>query len=148
MTGEVPAAHATLLPTPTRLPITTADLLADEIYQGTTLRGRLVTVYTEPQADGTELRILLDLTHTSLADAQWDAYQVLKAVWTGHEFQIPADWIVHVVCYINADSQTLGTPIAVANLSAARASGFPWTQLSPEQAWGRYDGTLFNPSGL
>lgn len=141
---------ATALPpaTATATPLIPAAALQAEIATSATLRGQIWGMDPEPQADGMEFRIWDALTTPSLADAQADAYQIFKAVWTGASYQIPSDWQIHLVFVVGATTQGVGTPIAVANLNYQTAQGFPWTQLSPAQAWQRYDGTLYNPSGV
>jgi hypothetical protein len=137
----LPSATATATATP-------ADALSTEIASGATLRGQIWSIDPEPQADGTLCRIWDALSTPSLADAQVDAYQIFKAVWTGASYQIPSDWEVHLVFLVGATTQGPGTPIAVANLHYHTAHGFPWAQLSPAQAWQRYDGTLYEPNGI
>lgn len=141
---------ATALPpaTATATPLLPAEALRTEIASGATLRGQIWGMDLEPQADGTLCRIWDALTTPSLADAQADAYQIMKAVWTGASYQIPADWEIHLVFVVGATTQGVGTPIAVANLHYQTAHSFPWAQLSPAQAWQRYDGTLYEPNGI
>ncbi len=141
---------ATALPpaTATATPMLPADALRTEIATRATLRGQIWGMDVEPLADGTECRIWDALTTPSLVDAQSDAYQMFKAVWTGASYQIPSDWAIHLVFVVGATDQGPGTPIAVANLTYQTAQGFPWAQLSPAQAWRRYDGTLYNPGGV
>lgn len=141
---------ATALPpaTATATPLLPAEALRTEIASGATLRGQIWGMDLEPQADGTLCRIWDALTTPSLADAQADAYQIMKAVWTGASYQIPADWEIHLVFVVGATTQGVGTPIAVANLHYQTAHSFPWAQLTPAQAWQRYDGTLYEPNGI
>jgi hypothetical protein len=141
---------ATALPpaTATATPLLPAEALRTEIASGATLRGQIWGMDLEPQADGTLCRIWDALTTPSLADAQADAYQIFKAVWAGASVQIPADWEIHLVFVVGATTQGVGTPIAVANLHYPTAHSFPWAQLSPAQAWQRYDGTLYEPNGI
>ncbi len=139
---------ATTLPTAT--PLSPTEALNYEINNpGATLDGHLWGgADPEPQADGTEVVVRDALTTPSLVEAQSDAYQLFKAIWTGARYQMPSDWKVHLVFAIGATDQGPGTPIAVANLTYQTAQGFPWAQLSPAQAWQRYDGTLFDPNGV
>ena len=138
---SLPPATATATATP-------AEALSTEIATSATLRGQILGMELEPQADGTLCRIWDGLTTPSLADAQADAYQIFKAVWTGASYQIPSDWEIHLVFVVGATTQGVGTPIAVANLHYQTAHNFPWAQLSPAQAWQRYDGTLYEPNGI
>ena len=142
-----PTATALLPATATATPFP-SDALRTEIATGATLDGRIWGMDVMPLADGTQCTIRDALTTPSLVEAQSDAYQIFKAIWTGASYQIPSDWKVHLVFAIDATDQGPGTPIAVANLTYQTAQGFPWAQLSPAQAWQRYDGTLYNPSGV
>jgi hypothetical protein len=142
-----PTATALRPVTATATPLP-AEALRTEIATGATLHGQIWGIDLEPQADGTLCRIWDALTTPSLADAQADAYQIFKAVWTGASYQIPSDWEIHLVFVVGATTQGVGTPIAVANLHYQTAHNFPWAQLSTAQAWQRYDGTLYEPNGI
>lgn len=148
--ASVGQPSATALPpaTATATPMSPADALRFEITTDATLHGHLWGTDLMPLADGTQFTVRDALTTPSLVDVQSDAYQIFKAVWTGTSYQIPSDWEVHLVFAVGATDQESGTPIAVANLHYQTAKGFPWAQLSPSQAWQRYDGTLYNPNGL
>lgn len=143
-----PTAAALPPATATSTPLIPTDALQTEIAAGATLDGTIWAMDPEPQADGMEFRIWDALTTPSLEDAQSDAYQIFKAIWTGASYQIPSNWEVHLVFVVGATTQGPGTPIAVANLTYQTAHGFPWAQLSPAQAWQRYDGTLYEPGGI
>lgn len=150
--GDASAARPTAPPlapaTATATPLNPYAALQTEIASGATLRGQIWGMDPEPQADGMELRIWDALTTPSLVDAQSDAYQIFKAVWASASYQIPSNWQIHLVFVVGATAAGPGTPIAVANLRYPTAHNFPWAQLSPAQAWSRYDGTLYDPSGI
>lgn len=143
-----PTATALLPATATATPLSPADALRTEIATDATLHGRIWGMDVMPLADGTQCTIREALTTPSLVDVQSDAYQIFKAIWTGARYQIPSGWKVHLVFAVGATDQGSGTPIAVANLTYQTAQSFPWAQMSPAQAWQRYDGTLFNSNGV
>jgi hypothetical protein len=95
--------------------------------------------------------VFVQLASPSLADAQWDAFAIQQALWTGQEFIIPAAWEVSVEIFVPSADPTasvLGREIGVANLHTASARQFSWDLLSPQQAWANYDGTEYSPTGL
>jgi hypothetical protein len=145
------AATAPQVVAPTAAP---DEAFRHELGALTTLRGRFIGgpgAEIEALADGTIVHVDIQLTSPSLADAQWDAFVIQQALWTGQEFTIPAGWEVSVHIYVpSADPNAgdLGRYISVANLHTASARQFSWDQLSPEQAWARYDGTQYSPTGL
>lgn len=143
-----PTVTALVPATATPTPLSPTEALQTEIATGATLHGHIWGMDLIPLADGTQFTIRDALTTSSLVDVQSDAYQMFKAIWTGAKYQIPSDWKIHLVFAVGATDQGPGTPIAVANLTYQTAQGFPWAQLSPAQAWRRYDGTLYNPSGV
>jgi Clp amino terminal domain, pathogenicity island component len=163
-TGCAPTTRLT--PAPTAIPTATTppaptstmapeDAFRDELEAITGLRGRDLArgpaFEVERLADVTIVHIFIQLSSPSLPDAQWDAFLMQRALWTGQEFAIPAGWEVSVELFIPSTDPaagTLGREIGVANLGTAGARHFAWDHLSPQQAWSRYDGTAFNPSGL
>jgi hypothetical protein len=139
--------------------VVTATAAPDEAFQVelgalTTLRGRFIGGpggEIEALADVTIVHVSVQLASPSLADAQWDAFAIQQALWTGREFTIPAGWEVSTQIFVpSADPNysALGRWIGVANLHTASARLFHWAQLSPQQAWANYDGTEYSPTGL
>jgi hypothetical protein len=118
------------------------------------VRGRFIGgpgAEIEALADVTIVHVHVQLASPSLADAQWDAFVVQQALWTGQEFTIPAGWEVSVHIYVpsaDLDAGDLGRYISVTNLHTASARRFSWDQLSPQQAWAQYDGAQYSPTGL
>lgn len=165
-TGCAPTAHLTLSPTATAIPTATIppaptptrtpeDAFRDELGAITGPRGQILArgsaFEVERLADLTIVHVFIQLLSPSLPDAQWDAFLVQRALWTGQEFAISTGWEVSVGLFVPSTDPaagTLGRQIGVANLSTATARQFAWDQLPPQQVWSRYDGTAFNPSGL
>lgn len=103
----------------------------------------------EALAAVTIVHVNVQLASPSLTDAQWDAFLIQHALWAGQEFTIPAGWEVSVQIFVpTADANSLGREIGVANLHTAMARQFSWDNLSPQQAWAQYDGTLYSSAGL
>ncbi len=152
----------TLVPTtaPTQRPAvatpTTAPGAAfrQELGALTDLRGHFVGGSggeSEPLAGVTLVHVFVQLVAPSLANAQWDAFAIQQALWTGQVFTIPAGWEVSVQIFVPStepNTSSLGREIGVANLHAASARQFAWDHLSPQQAWAQYDGAEYSPTGL
>lgn len=105
----------------------------------------------DPLADVTIVYVFVQLASPSLADAQWDAYAIQRALWTGQEYTIPAGWEVSAQFYVpstDPNASSMGRYIGVANLHTASARQFDWDQLTPQQAWARYDGVEYSAAGL
>jgi hypothetical protein len=136
---------------PTAVP---EDAFRHELGALTTLRGRFIGgpgAEIEALADVTIVHVNDQLASPSLADAQWDAFVIQQALWTGQEFTIPAGWEVSVQVFVpsaDPNASPLGRYIGVANLHTASARQLSWDRLSPRQAWGQYDGTQYSPTGL
>jgi hypothetical protein len=156
-TIQVPTAPPTV--PPTRPPAATPTVpqyvaFQQELGAITGLRGQFIggpggTI--DPLADVTIVHVLVSLASPSLADAQWDAFAIQQALWTGQEFTIPAGWEVSVEFFVpsaDPNASSLGLQVGVANLHTESARQFGWDHLSPEQAWAQYDGTEYNPAGL
>lgn len=105
----------------------------------------------ETLAAVTIVHVNVQLASPSLTDAQWDAFTIQHALWTGQEFTIPAGWEVSVQIFIpsaDPNSSALGREIGVANLHTTSARRFSWDYLSPQQAWAQYDGAEYSATGL
>lgn len=145
---------------PTQPAIATTPTLApdaafrNELAVAPNLHGRFIGGpggEIETLADVTIVHVYVQLASPSLADAQWDAFVIQQALWTGHEFTIPAGWEVSVQLFVPAtdpNASALGREIGVANLHTASARQFNWDHLSPQQAWARYDGAEYSSTGL
>jgi hypothetical protein len=126
----------------------------NELGAVTTLHGRFIGGpggEIEALAEVTIVHVFVQLASPSLADAQWDAFVIQRALWTGQEFIIPAGWEVSVQIFVpsaDPNAGALGRWIGVANLHTASARHFSWDQLSAQQAWANYDGTQYSPTGL
>lgn len=160
-TRETPADTPTMAPAPTHPVVEATPTIADDqafrdelALVSNTLHGQFVGGpggEIVPLADVTIVHVGVHLATPSLADAQWDAYVIQRALWTGQEFTIPAGWEVTVGFWIpttDPNAGTIGRYIGVANLHTASARQFSWAHLTPQQAWARYDGAEYSSAGL
>lgn len=142
-TGTVTGTQA---PTPTD--VSQSEQLAHLLSTQHSLRGRYIGLDDPNFADPILVVFIQESTPPTLADAQSDAYSIQRLIWGDGQPMLSANWEVSVEFYINSTFNQMGTYVGTANLKGTRASAFNWAQLSPQQAWQRYDGTAFNPRGL
>ncbi|MDE3228979.1 MAG: hypothetical protein KGO05_03780 [Chloroflexota bacterium] len=117
------------------------------------LRGSYAFSYTESFADGNVLYVIVELpAPPTLADAQWDAYVIQRLAWSTPDAQPHTGWEIAVSFHVQGACPTCvdewGLHVGMADLKAATAARMVWANLTPQQAWQSYDGTLFDPAGL
>ena len=157
---EAPADAPTIASTQQAAVAATPTIAADAAFRDElaavsgNLRGQFIGGpggEIDPLADVTIVYVFVQLASPSLADAQWDAYAIQRALWTGQEYTIPAGWEVSAQFYVpstDPNASSMGRYIGVANLHTASARQFDWDQLTPQQAWARYDGVEYSAAGL
>jgi hypothetical protein len=146
--GRVSSA-ATEVATSTPTPSVPFAFLDQALKTSTNLRGYYAFTETDALADGTTLTVIVELpTPPTLADAQWDAFVIQQLAWTTPDVQPHTGWEIAVSFHVLDGNAGWGTHVGMADLTAATAAQLTWAQFTPEQAWQRYDGTLFDPRGL
>lgn len=159
-THDTPADTPTIAPRQRPAIEPTPTIAADQAFRDElalvshNLRGQFIGGpggEIDPLADVTIVHVGVQLASPSLADAQWDAYAIQRALWTGQEYTMPAEWEVSVQIYVastDPNAGSMGRYIGVANLHTASARQFGWDHLTPQQAWARYDGVEYSSAGL
>lgn len=109
--------------------------------RATILRGSVLTVNDDPNAR--TLTINITPRETDLATIQWNAYQAQKAVWTSMHYRISSGWTVSVQQNIY-DKNFTATLLGSVNVSEPHGYAFDWAHLSPQQAWAKYDSTMYH----
>jgi hypothetical protein len=142
------AVAATELPSATPTPTLPDERVAAAVQGLSNLRGRYLGLDSPYFADPIMAVLIEEASPPSLSDVQYDAFLVQRRLWESPSL-LPSNWEVAVQFYINTVTQQNGpgTYVAQANLHGSTAAGFNWDQLTPQQAWQRYDGTVFNAQG-
>ncbi len=153
--ASAPPSRGSAISTATEVAISTPTpsvpfaFLDQTLKTTTSLRGYYAFTETEAFADGSILNVIVELpSPPTLADAQWDAFVILQLAWATPDVQPRTAWEIAVSFHVPDGNSQWGTHVGMADLKATTAVQLAWAQLTPEQAWQRYDGTLFDPRGL